>query len=228
MFRYFLFFALFCFGIHAAAQSRVFIIGTDKVTPANAKKLGSLTIGNNSTKLNCNYETAFPAAILKVKEMGGNLLKITKVDSPAFISSCYRFHADVLFVVDTTNFATAQSAFEKWFGIQIPEDTAHYALVYTYMLPNKQNIYGNYLVRSDIGNMGRMSDNTRYVTKVYKQGKLRIWAFTEKKGEIFIDVQAGQTYYIKCLAKPGSVTGVPGFMLMPTEKGKEEYNSIKE
>jgi len=196
--------------------------------PLHAKKLGSLTIGNNSTKLKCNYETAFPEAMLKAKEMGGNLLKITKVDSPTFISSCYRFRADVLLIDDNTQFAADQADFVKWLGCQIPDDTSHFALVYVYMLPNKQDIYGNYMVHSDVGNIGRVSDNTKYVLKVYKEGKLRLWAFTEKKGELYLDIHSGQSYYIKCLAKPGSVTGVPGFELMPIEKGELEYNSIKE
>jgi len=189
--------------------------------------MGSIVIGNNSTKVKCHYETVLSDAMKKAVDMGGNLIKITKVDSPAFISSCYRFRADVLLVADNSAYAADETAFEKWLGVQLQADTSHYAFLYVYMLKSSSDIYASYVVHSDVGNIGRVSDNTKYVTKVYKEGKLKIWSFTEKKAELYIDIKEGQSYYVKCLAKPGAVTGEPGFELMSLEKGKEEYEKIK-
>ena len=89
-------------GIHCAygqhPKDDVVVLPLKIEVPGGAKKLGSISLGNNATKIDCDYEGLIASAKTKGKAMGGNLVKITKLIDPAFISKCYSIKADVYYM----------------------------------------------------------------------------------------------------------------------------------
>lgn len=64
------------------------------------------------------------------------------------------------------------------------------------------------------------------MAKVYKPGKYEIWAQTEVKSEIFMDVQPGKVYFIKCKVKMGMWVGQPELVEVDPRQGWMEINKL--
>src|ERR1700761_3092873 len=72
---------------NAKKDSDILVIPLNKPLPEKVRKIGVIKAGNNSTSTHCDYESVIQKAKIKAKKMGGNVIKITKLVSPAFISS---------------------------------------------------------------------------------------------------------------------------------------------
>lgn len=55
-----------------------------------------------------------------------------------------------------------------------------------------------------------------------KPGEVELWAKTESKSSVTLDVKAGQTYFVKGTVGVGILVGRPHLMVVPTEIGEKE------
>jgi hypothetical protein len=67
---------------------------------------------------------------------------------------------------------------------------------------------------------------TGKTVKVNKDGLNSIWAKTEAKEEIPINIKFGQEYYIRCGITMGAFVGQPKIELVDNRSGEIEFNSI--
>jgi len=74
----------------------------------------------------------------------------------------------------------------------------------------------------------RTANNWKTTVDVYITGEHLIWAKTESKAEIPIEIKAGSEYYIRCGMKMGVVVGRPTLELVDPVTGEAELQSIKE
>ncbi|MFW5820127.1 MAG: hypothetical protein ACOCWA_02465, partial [Bacteroidota bacterium] len=73
----------------------------------------------------------------------------------------------------------------------------------------------------------RVKSNSREKIRIYKDGLNTLWASTESKTEIPVDVETGKEYYIRCGINMGIMVGRPSIEMVSKSIGKGEYHSIK-
>jgi len=113
----------------------------------------------------------------------------------------------------------------------VPSDSLHYALLYVYR-PGKfvgsligYNIRMTNPVFKD-SLIGRATNDSKFVVKLYQEGKTQVFAHTETKRAVELDVKFGKKYYLKCEIVIGILVGRPRLSLISQEQGKLNYDNI--
>ncbi len=170
--------------------------------PANAIKKGSIKVGNNATEMHCDYEEVIAEAKREAKGMGGNIVKITALIRPAFMSKCYKIEADVYYYSDLKD-SILQRKTKKTGLSENPKD---YVMLYIYRLSDTTMLEPNYpLHLNDESVLCFVKNKSRDSIKVYKDGPLTLWAKTAHRGELKLDTKFGETYYIRCGLTGGAI-----------------------
>lgn len=111
-------------------------------------------------------------------------------------------------------------------------DTSKYALLYVYR-PKKfagsAIVYtiriSNSLLKDEV--VGDANNNTKFMIKLYEEGKTEISAKTESKRSVTLNVRFGEKYYLKCGVTMGVLVGRPELLLIDPLKGEIEYANVK-
>ncbi len=112
-----------------------------------------------------------------------------------------------------------------------PSDSLHYALLYVYR-PGKfvGSLIGynirmiNPVFKDSL--IGRATNDSKFVVKLYQEGKIQVFAHTETKRTVDLDVKFGEKYYLKCEIVVGVFVGRPRLSLISPEQGKLDYDNI--
>jgi hypothetical protein len=208
-----------------AKSDTVLVLPMSINPPAGAQKLGSITAGNNATATTCDYEAVINEAREKARELGGNIVKITKLAEPAFISKCYKIKADV-YLAKQLPYYKIKPSIET-----APTDNinADYATLYIYRLRDTlATISSGYNLHMDKDSViCSVKSNSREPVKIYKDGPLTIWAKKEKRVELKLNLKTGETYYIRCGVAHGEMGLVPVMELIDKTTGAAEYGTRK-
>ena len=105
-------------------------------------------------------------------------------------------------------------------------DTAHYATLYIYRLKNFVGSMVGYNIHVNDSVVCRIKNNTKFMVKLYKEGPTEIWAETEQKRKVKVDVKFGQEYFLKCGLSMGVFVGRPEIMLVYPEQGRLDYDNL--
>ena len=62
---------------------------------------------------------------------------------------------------------------------------------------------------------------------IKKDGLNTLWAKTEAKSQVPIDIKLGKTYYLRCGIAMGAFVGQPKLELVDSKAGKPEFESFK-
>ena len=200
-------------------EVRVFEIG--EKTPPNAEKLGTIKVGDSGFSTICDYATALDRAVIETRKVGGNALKITEHKSPDIWSSCHRITADVLRIDGIENYAAVADVDSALIG-------ADYAIINVYRPGGQQGMLINYDLHLGDSVICRVKSNFCESIKIYKDGLNSLWAKTEAKAEIPINVELGKMYYVRCGIKMGAFVGRPSIKMVDDKTGKAEFNSIQQ
>jgi len=73
----------------------------------------------------------------------------------------------------------------------------------------------------------RVSNKTKKSIRIRKEGSYVLWAKTETKEELPINLKFGNNYYIRCGVSMGVFMGRPELNLIDNSIGKTEFQSIK-
>ena len=197
----------------------VVVIGLNQAEPDDSEFLGEVKIGDTGFSTNCNYDIAINQAKLEARKAGGNAIKITEHRPPtAMGSSCHRITASILNVKDIESLLAKEED-------EILLDVDYAILnVYRYGGTGALVNYDLYLGDSVIC---RVQNNYKTTLYIKKDGLNTIWAKTESKSEIPIDIQMGKTYYLRCGITMGILVGRPKLELVDRKIGKAEFESFK-
>jgi hypothetical protein len=199
-------------------RQEVIVIGLDQAEPENAEVIGQVKIGDTGFSTKCNYNIVIDKAKLEARKVGGNAIKIIKHIPPNIMgSSCHRITANILRIENIENY-TAEAEEEVILDVD-------YAIlnVYRYSGPGALVSYDLYLGDSIIC---RVRNNFKTTLHIKKDGLNTIWARTEAKSEVPVDVKLGKTYYLRCAIAMGAFVGHPKLELMETKTGKAEFESF--
>jgi len=204
-------------------KEEVRVFGINEQTPSNAEKLGIIKVGDSGFSTKCDYATVLDKAITEARKVGGNVLKIIEHKLPDFWSTCHRITAEVLKIDSIENYMA---------GVEMTEvDSAligaDYAIINVYR-PSGQGVLVSYDLYLGDSIISRVKSNFSESVKIYKDGLNSLWARTETKSEIPINVEFGKVYYVRCGIKTGALVGRPILELVDNKTGKTEFDSIQQ
>ena len=204
-------------------KEEVRVFGIDEQIPPNAEKLGTIKVGDSGFSMICDYATVLDKAKTESRKVGGNALKITKHKLPDFWSTCHRITADVLKVDDIENYMVGAEMAD----VDSALIGADYAIINVYRSSGQGALVSYDLYWGDLI-ICQVKSNFCESIKVYQDGLNSLWARTEAKSEIPINVEFGKIYYVRCSISMGVMVGRPKLEMVDNKTGKAEFNSIQQ
>lgn len=197
----------------------VVVIGLDQQVPDNSEEIGQVKIGDTGFTVNRGYDVVLEKAKLEARKAGGNAIKIIEHRPPTIMgSSCHRITAKILKVENIDALITNEEE-------QILPDV-DYAILHVYRYSGAGAFVGYDLFLGDTV-ICRVKNNFKTTIKVKKDGLNTLWARTEAKSEVPIDIKIGKEYYLRCGITMGLMVGRPSLELVDRKTGKAEFESFK-
>lgn len=200
-------------------KQAVLVIGLNQTEPDDAEVLGKVKIGDGGFTTDCSYETVIDKAKMEARKIGGNAIKIIEHKPPtAMGSSCHRITAKILRIENIDNYMTKVE--DK---VLLDVD---YAILHVYRYSGTGSLIAYDLNLGD-SVICRVKNNFKTTLHIKKDGLNMLWARTEAKAEIPIDIKMGKTYYLRCGIAMGAFVGRPKLELIDSRTGKPEFESFK-
>jgi hypothetical protein len=197
----------------------VWVFGVEDPVPDSSEILGAIKVGDSGFSTHCGWEDIIEKAKMEARAAGGNSIKIVKHTLPNIWSTCHRITANILKVKNTDNFKMQEAADSALIN-------ADYALLHVYRYGGTGALISYDLHLGDTL-IGRVSSNWKKTIKITKDGLSTLWARTEAKAELPIDIQFGREYYVRCRVVMGAFVGRPKLELVNSQTGKMEFQSVK-
>ncbi|GHS85756.1 hypothetical protein FACS1894201_05840 [Bacteroidia bacterium] len=204
-------------------KQEVIVFGIEEQMPPEAEKLGTIKVGDAGFTTNCNYAVVIDKAKTEARKVGGNALKITKHSLPDAISTCHRITANVLKVENIESYAVSAGTGEFDRALI----GADYAIINVYRTGGQGSLV-NYDLHLGDSTICRVTNNFCESIKINKDGLNSLWAKTETKEEIPINVEFGKVYYVRCSVSMGAFVGHPQIEIVGNSTGKSEYNAMQQ
>lgn len=203
-------------------REEVRFFGLNDPLPASVEKIGVVKIGDSGFTTDCQFASVVDKAKLEARKVGGNAIKIIEHKLPGMDgSSCHRIQAAILRIENFDQTATAAQA---------PVDStllnADYALLHIYRNASHYGSLISYNLYLGDSIICRVSNRSRTTIRTKKDGLNTLWAKTEAKVELPINIKLGQEYYIRCGIAPGLLTGRPSLEIADSYSGKLEYDAL--
>lgn len=203
-------------------KEEVTVIGLAEEPPANAIEIGKVEIGDTGFTTNCGWDIVTEKAKAEARKAGGNVIKIIEHRPPSVMgSSCDRIKALILKVENTEELTRITES-----RYAIADSTWEYAKLYVYRPGGAGALIGYDLYLGD-QLLCRVKNNSTHEIKLTREGKGTLWATTETKSEVPIDIEFGREYYLRCSIVMGIAVGRPKLQLVEKIQGKPEYDKIK-
>ena len=108
---------------------------------------------------------------------------------------------------------------------EIPTNHPDYAIIYFYRPGGF--VQTNYKVHLGDDVVYHSKNNTKASVKVEKAGTYEIWAKTDKRESLTLNLEPGKEYFVKTTLHFGVALWHPTLELIAPEVGKNEWNNIK-
>ena len=201
-------------------DDKVEVIGVGEVEPKNAEILGQVKIGDTGFSTKCDYDIVINKAKLEARKVGGNAIKIINHRPPSPMgSTCHRITAKILNIEDIDNYQPATEEEETLLDVD-------YAILNVYRYGGRGSLMSYDLYLGD-SILCRVRNNFKTTLRIKKDGLNSLWAKTEKKAEVSIDVEIGKTYYLRCGVSIGVLVGRPQLELIDGKTGKTEFETFE-
>jgi len=200
-------------------QQDVVVFGIEQQVPDGSELIGQVKIGDSGMSANCGYDVVIDKAKLEARKAGGNAIKITEHTPPSIMgSSCHRIKANILMV---KNFEALNIKEEE----EILENV-DYAILNVYRYSGTGS-FVNYDLHLSDSVICRIKNNYKTTLHLKNDGLNTLWAQTESKAEVPIDLVHGKQYYLRCAVTMGAFVGRPKLELVDRKTGKIEFESLK-
>ncbi|WP_199117236.1 hypothetical protein [Pedobacter sp. ASV28] len=199
-------------------NQEVIILGVQQEEPKDAELLGEIKIGDSGFSTKCSYETVIENAKLEARKIGGNVVKLTQHKTPSVMgSSCHRIAARILKAKSIEALRDNQEELVL---------NVDYALLHIYRYGGMGSLVGYNLYLGD-SIICRVKNNFKTTLQIKKDGLNTLWAKTESKAEVPIDLKPGKQYYLRCGINMGALVGRPLLELVDSRTGKAEFDAFK-
>ncbi len=199
-------------------KQEVRVIGLREREPDNCEFLGQVKVGDSGFTSNCSYDVVIEEAMLEARKAGGNAIKIIEHRPPnVIVSSCHRITARILRVSDYESSPHQEEEFIE--GID-------YAILNVYRYGGTGSLINYDLYLGDTV-ICRVVNNFYTTLHITKDGMNTLWAKTEAKSEIPINLEFGKIYYLRCSITMGAFVGRPKLELVDPATGKLQFDAFK-
>lgn len=198
----------------------IVVIPLTAEVPDNAKMLGTVKIGDSGFTVDCDYPVIIEAAKKEARKYGGNVLKIVEHQTPGLASTCHQITAQIFYVENIADMSFADTTEDTYF-----DSTANYALIYVYRLGGAPLV--SYTVHLGDMELCKVKNKTYEKIMVYTDGPNELWAKTESRESIPINVEFGKEYYLRCNVAMGLFVGRPTLTLVDSHTGRSEFQAMK-
>lgn len=201
-------------------KQEIVVLGIKDSAPQDAEQLGTVKIGDNGLGAKPGLDVVLEKAKLEARKAGGNVLKITQHRPRlAAAGSFHKITAAILKVEDPNALLEAQEE------PVIPD--ADYAILNVYRYNGTGALVGYDLHLGD-DVICRVKNNSKTTLKIKKDGLNTLWARTESKVEVPVNLKPGKTYYLRCGIGMGIMVGRPTLELVEGQIGKLEFQALND
>ncbi len=195
----------------SSTDESVKVFGLYSEIPTDAEVLGTVKIGDTgfTASKNCTFQDVLNTAKDEAKKAGGNAIKIVDHIPPGN-STCHRITAKILRLVDIKTSIYRET-----------ESKNNYAILNIYCEPDTLNI--DYDLHLNDSIICKVNKNIKKTIAIRKEGLNTLWAMIDKRTEIQINIEFGQTYYIKCDLLFGDVSKRPFIKLVDANEGSRFF-----
>ena len=102
-----------------------------------------------------------------------------------------------------------------------------YALLHLYRPKSMVGMAISYNLQLGDEVVFRVKNNSKTTLKVTSAGLKTLWAKTETRTELPVNVKLGQEYYIRCGLGMGAFVGRPKLEQVDSQRGKAEFSKIR-
>lgn len=196
------------------------VLGLQDPLPTKFDVLGTVKIGDTGFSTNCGWDVVVENAKMEARKAGGNAIKIVQHTPPSIMgSSCHQIAANIL-RVENFDAAPATSTIDTALA------NAGYALLHVYR-PSGAGSLVSYDLHLGDTVICRVSNRWRKTIWVRKDGMNTLWARTETKENLPINITIGKEYYIRCGIQMGAFVGRPKLEAVDSQLGKLEYQTVR-
>jgi hypothetical protein len=202
-------------------REEVRVFGLHEQIPNKSEVLGIVRSGDTGFSTDCGWDIVIARAKAEARKAGGNAIKITDHTPPSILgSSCHRITAKILRVPDFNDVPQGAQPDSSLIN-------ADYALLHVYRHSGMGSMVSFDLHLGD-SVICRVSNKSKRTIKIKKDGLNTLWARTEAREEIPINIRFGREYYVRCSISMGAIVGHPKIELVDGQTGKAEFQSIKD
>ncbi len=209
-------------------SAKIYVLDVNEPVPANSEIIGKVKIGDSGFTRDCGYNKVVSEATNAARNSGANIVKLLKVSKPHPLgSSCYRIKAEIYRNYNEDFIAKIEKDLEIKNKSRLPVD-ADYALIHFYRPESLMGSALGYKINVENDSViGRVRDGEKFIYKTKKFGKRIFYGVLETKEEIYIDVEKGKEYFVRCAVKSGVAIGRPEIYLIENSVGIKEYAEMK-
>jgi hypothetical protein len=204
-------------------DAEVLVLDLNQTVPDNCRQMGKIRAGGEDP--NCYYSSVVVDAKDQARKMGGNIVKITGYKDWGVATPCYQIKASILYSADVHQLIAADQAMKDSLHRSKFGEHPEYAILYAYRPSGSGALIGYNLHLGD-SVICRMKNYSKYEIRLYKEGPTTLWARTEAKASIPLNVKFGEEYFLKCTIQMGLVVGEPNLSLIDKGLGGEGYEVI--
>ncbi|AWO01161.1 hypothetical protein DLD77_05380 [Chitinophaga alhagiae] len=209
-----------------SAGTPILILQENEAAPTSAKHIGNIRIKDGGFKMRCGYEQTMEEARNKARSQGANIVKITQLKRPDALSTCYRLRADIYYQEDLPAMLEERRARQETALKAMLPDTASYSLLCVYRPKGGYGWAVGYNLHVNDSLVGRVENGCKFTIKLPHNGEIKIWARTEAREEVIVDVRPGQIYFLRCGVGMGALVGRPQLGFIRPEEGMEEFAAM--
>ncbi|MCC2547378.1 DUF2846 domain-containing protein [Hymenobacter sp. BT175] len=206
------------------ADAHVVILDENTPAPKGTLLLGSISIGDTGFSAGCSFDKVLEIATARARQLGGNLVKLTRLTPPDEHSTCFRIEADLLSAADLPALATAVAREKDARQASYLLAGTPYALLYLYCPASPENLKA-YDVLVDKRVLYRANRHTMRVLKINRAGTYTIRPDSPTAEPLTLTMEPGQEYFVRCDAQPGR-DDRPVLTKMKNTEGRQQTSTI--
>ena len=115
------------------------------------------------------------------------------------------------------------------FGVVSKKATqGKYAILYIYRPKSRKKSFASFTINVNDSAVCKIKSNARFTIKLYRFGNTEVWAKSESRSSLTMNLEMGKEYYLKCKVKKGFWAESPDLALMDPKQGKAEFDEAEE
>ena len=202
-----------------SSDQNISVLQREDTPPENSEYIGMVEVGDNGLTGNskCTYEAVVELAKEEARKAGGNAIRITKHKTPDLISTCHQITADILRIENVDSHLYGMAPKQK-------TDT-NFAVLNIFR--DDAKLIADYDLYIGKSLLCHVSNKFKKTVLVKADEPTILWAETEKKEELEVDLKPGHVYHLRCDVGPGIAVGRPLLFITESNALSAQFEALE-